>query len=564
MAKSLSIVLLLILVLAVGFLLGRNSKAKGEKHADFPLVSRSFSDEESSSSSEDADVLETGSAAQIASSTEPDDAQSAQSSKTASNSSHNLETHPYLEGELILKPKEGTSRAELIALLKESGIAVIGDIPELDLIRISLPDDMKVVDAEKFLKEKDEISETVRNAPVTLEPGPTAESIRIGEPVRFSALKLMSGENVGKGKDGDGILVAVLDTGVDSSHPALAGQTFGGYDVVGDMAYQSDNNGHGTACASLIAGKGGSESISGVAPKAKILPVKVMDDTGKSDGFAIAKGIVYAVEQGAEIINLSLGTTAETSLLDSAIDYALGKGVLIVASSGNEGKEGENYPSSAEGVLCVGAVDAKLWKASFSNYGPKVDLVAPGVLVAAAAPNGGAVLMSGTSAAAPLVSGAAASLWSENRNWSADDIAQKLMAEADDLGSPGADDWYGAGLVNMHRLLRKGQEKDLALASLYFDPPELVQGGKTEMVAVFQNRGTGRIVDGAAVIKVDDSESKELLPHLEPGASCEIRKTIVLPEGRAKMEMYLEIKAETSSDERFENNGQRILISKEK
>ena len=557
MSKGVSLVLLLVLVLAIGFLLGRNVKTKGEGENTLPLAERGLSVKEKTPPGKIGGTYsETP--------TEPATVQNEESSQAKTAPSRAAGSSDYLEGELIIKPKEGVSRAELIAFLKDRGIAIIGDIPELDLIRISLPEDMKVVDAEKFLKERDSVSETVRNAPVTLEPGPTAETISQGEPVRFSALKLMSGENVGKGKDGDGILVAVLDTGVDGSHPSLAGQTFGGYDVVGDMAYQSDNNGHGTACASLIAGKGGAENISGVAPKAKILPVKVMDDTGKSDGFAIAKGIVYAVEQGAEIINLSLGTTAETSLLDAAIDYALGKGVLIVASSGNEGKEGENYPSSADGVLCVGAVDAKLWKASFSNYGPKVDLVAPGVLVAAAAPQGGAVLMSGTSAAAPLVSGAAASLWSENRNLSADDVARKLMAEADDLGSPGADDWYGAGLVNMHRVLRKGQEKDLALASLYFDPPELVQGGKTEMVAVFQNRGTERIVDGAAVVKVDDRETKELLPYLEPGASCEIRKEITLPEGRAKTEMYLEIKAETSSDARYENNGQRISISRGK
>ena len=210
-------------------------------------------------------------------------------------------------------------------------------------------------------------------------------------PVGSSALKLMGGEIIGKGRDGDGILVAVLDTGVDDSNPSLTGQTFGGYDIVNDMAFVTDKNGHGTACASLIAGKGGEGGVLGAAPKAKILPVKVMDDSGKSDGFAIAKGIVYAVEKGAKVINLSLGTTSETTLLDSAIDYALGKGVLIVAASGNEGKEGENYPSTVDGVLCVGAIDGEKWKAAFSNYGPKVDLVAPGVLVAAAAPEGGVV-----------------------------------------------------------------------------------------------------------------------------------------------------------------------------
>ena len=561
MSKSVFIVLLCVLFLAVGFWLGRGKDGRaslqnGQRLPKVRETVKPVEDEEAGSVVSSADYAEGSSAAAGV----PDESAAAKKNAGAVKSVD----LPYIEGELILRPKEGVSRAELIALLKERGIAVIGDIPELDLIRVSLPDDMSVGDAQKFLKEKDAVSETVRNAPVTLEPAPAAENIRQGTPVGSSALKLMSGEILGKGRDGDGILVAVLDTGVDDGNPSLAGQTFGGYDIVNDMAFVTDKNGHGTACASLIAGKGGEGGVLGAAPKAKILPVKVMDDSGKSDGFAIAKGIVYAVEKGAKVINLSLGTTSETTLLDSAIDYALGKGVLVVAASGNEGKEGENYPSTVDGVLCVGAIDGEKWKAAFSNYGPKIDLVAPGVLVAAAAPEGGAVLMSGTSAAAPLVSGAAASVWSENPNWSAEKVAEKLMAEADDLGSPGADDWYGSGLVNLYRALRTIKEKDLALASLYFDPPELIQGESTEMVAVFQNRGTERIVDGAAVIKIDEKEEKVLLPYLEPGASAEVRRSINLPEGRAKREMYLEIRADASSDARFENNGKRILISQGK
>ena len=561
MSKSVFIVLLCVLFLAVGFWLGRGKDGRaslqnGQRLPKVRETVKPVEDEEAGSVVSSADYAEGSSAAAGV----PDESAAAKKNAGAVKSVD----LPYIEGELILRPKEGVSRAELIALLKERGIAVIGDIPELDLIRVSLPDDMSVGDAQKFLKEKDAVSETVRNAPVTLEPAPAAENIRQGTPVGSSALKLMSGEILGKGRDGDGILVAVLDTGVDDGNPSLAGQTFGGYDIVNDMAFVTDKNGHGTACASLIAGKGGEGGVLGAAPKAKILPVKVMDDSGKSDGFAIAKGIVYAVEKGAKVINLSLGTTSETTLLDSAIDYALGKGVLVVAASGNEGKEGENYPSTVDGVLCVGAIDGEKWKAAFSNYGPKIDLVAPGVLVAAAAPEGGVVLMSGTSAAAPLVSGAAASVWSENPNWSAEKVAEKLMAEADDLGSPGADDWYGSGLVNLYRALRTIKEKDLALASLYFDPPELIQGESTEMVAVFQNRGTERIVDGAAVIKIDEKEEKVLLPYLEPGASAEVRRSINLPEGRAKREMYLEIRADASSDARFENNGKRILISQGK
>ena len=460
------------------------------------------------------------------------------------------EAASYLEGELLLRLREGQSMAALLAFLKDNGINVAGELPELGLIRVILPEGLKVPEAEKLLGEGG-LAETIRNAPVTIEPSPT--SLAAAAPVRDNALALMSGTEINLGRGGENILVAVLDTGVDEEHPFLAGKTLGGYNFVDDMAFQKDNNGHGTACASLVLQ---------TAPRAKILPVKVMSEKGISDGFSIAKGLVYAVKQGAKIINLSLGTTDETTLLDEAVNYAQENGVLIVASSGNEGKESENYPSSLNGVLCVGAIDGEKWKAPFSNSGPNVDLVAPGVLVAAAAPGGGYVLMSGTSASSPLVAGGAAALWSEHPNWTPAQISEKLLENADDLGAAGADDWYGAGLINLHRLLRQKDEYDLALTSLFFDPPKLIQGQTTEAVVVLQNQGTSTITDGSVVITVDGKEEESPLPKLAPNESCEFRKIIRLPEVRVQREMIVEIKAKTKkNDERYENNARRILIS---
>ena len=562
MSRTVFIVLLCAFLLAVGFLLGRRSREDGRSLTAGSPASQSFRSEAAQDSRKPP--LKKDEAAAPVSASYQGSEESGASSEKLENDGQNS-GNAYLEGELILRPKEGVSMAQLIAFLKEKGIAVIGDIPELGLVRVVLPDDLSVPQAEKFLKGKDEIADTVRNAPVSLDPLPNdPSSLAQARPVGSSALRMMSVDESGTFRNGDGILVAVLDTGVDETHPALAGQTISGYDFVNDMAYQKDLNGHGTACASLIAGRGG-ENISGTAPMAKILPVKVMDDKGKSDGFSVAQGIIYAVKKGAKIINMSLGTSSETNLLDEALNYAMDHDCLVVAASGNEGKEGENYPANLEGVLCVGAVDGEKWKAPFSNYGSKVDLVAPGVFVAAASLNGGTVLMSGTSSAAPLISGAAASLWSENPNWSASLVAEKLMAEADDLGSPGADDWYGSGLVNLHRARRKTQENDMALTSLYFDPPNLVQGQSVTMVAVFQNQGTERVSDGSAIIKVDSKTKEILLPALDPGASCEVREDLALPEGRAKREMYLEVKVETKRTEaRLDNNGQRIVISERK
>ena len=194
MSKSVFIVLLCVLFLAVGFWLGRGKDGRASLQNGRPLPKAGAA----AKAPADEDALPEVSSANYAEGSSAAAGVPYESAATKKNAGAVKSVDlPYIEGELILRPKEGVSRAELIALLKERGIAVIGDIPELDLIRVSLPDDMSVGDAQKFLKEKDAVSETVRNAPVTLEPAPAAENIRQGTPVGSSALKLMSGEILG-------------------------------------------------------------------------------------------------------------------------------------------------------------------------------------------------------------------------------------------------------------------------------------------------------------------------------------------------------------------------------
>ena len=207
MSKSVFIVLLCVLFLVIGFWLGRGKDngptvQNGQLLPKVRETTKPVEDEEAGSVVSSADYAEGVPAAASGS-----DESAAVKKTAAAVKSSDL---PYIEGELILRPKEGVSRAELIALLKERGIAVIGDIPELDLIRVSLPDDMKVGDAQKFLKEKDAVSETVRNAPVTLEPAPVAENIKQGTPVGSSALKLMGGEIKVRSEYGKGSTFSVI------------------------------------------------------------------------------------------------------------------------------------------------------------------------------------------------------------------------------------------------------------------------------------------------------------------------------------------------------------------
>ncbi|MEW1723104.1 S8 family serine peptidase, partial [Streptomyces sp. NPDC093109] len=255
----------------------------------------------------------------------------------------------------------------------------------------------------------------------------------------------------GAGYDGTGVKIAVLDTGVDQTHPDLKGVEIAQKDFSGS-GNTVDHFGHGTHVASIAAGSGAKSGgkYKGVAPGAKIIDAKVLDDDGFGDDSGIIAGMQWAADQGARIANLSLGgeDTADVDPLEAAVDkLSAEKNILFVIAAGNEGPDAETVgsPGSAASALTVGAVDRKDKIADFSSVGPtadgslKPDITAPGVdIVAAKAAKGvigdpaadGYVSMSGTSMATPHVAGAAAILAQEHPDWTGQRIKQALTASA--------------------------------------------------------------------------------------------------------------------------------------
>ena len=273
---------------------------------------------------------------------------------------------------------------------------------------------------------------------------------------------------------GKGVTVAVIDTGVDGSHPDLAGNVLRGTDVSG-VGSEDGWQGlgaepmHGTEVASLIAGHGhdtqGYSAIAGqpgkptgmigVAPDAKILPISLNMGTtgGKSIDEQIPAAVRYAVDHGAQIINMSIGSnkTSWPQSWDEAFVYAEQKGVLIVAAAGNRGSglTQVGAPATIPGVLTVGGIDRnKQVSEGSSTQGISIAVVAPSTDMIAAAPGNGYMLWSGSSAAAPLVTGVAALLKQKYPKESAAQLAQRLIASADDAGVPGRDPVYGYGILN--------------------------------------------------------------------------------------------------------------------
>lgn len=251
------------------------------------------------------------------------------------------------------------------------------------------------------------------------------------------------------------VTIAILDTGVDFSHPDLFVRILPGYDFVNNDADPQDDNGHGTHVAAIAAAStDNGEGVAGVNWGANILPVKVLNASGNGTYANVAAGIVWATDHGAQVINLSLGGPTPSFVLNDAVNYAYQRGVILVASTGNAGIPAVLYPAAYDPVIAVGATDSTNSWAGFSNYGPEVDVVAPGVNIYSAFLGGGYGYRSGTSMAAPHVSGFAALLWGIPGNGPAR-IRTLIESNTLDLGSPGWDEYFGYGLIQMDTAIQQ-------------------------------------------------------------------------------------------------------------
>ena len=261
---------------------------------------------------------------------------------------------------------------------------------------------------------------------------------------------------------GQGVIVAVIDTGVDATHPDLVGRVLAGYSTVSNQELpegeQNDVYGHGTHVAAIIAGDDDKDGVVGIAPESTILPIQALGSGGSGDDRTVADAIDYAVRNGAHVINLSLGGEVSPfenggSISCAAVEAAFAAGVVVVVSSGNAGGYGnpKNQPASCKGALSVAAVDETLTRTYFSSFDNSVRISAPGRRIVSAIPTGPLLpyeQWDGTSMAAPHVAGVAALLRAAYPQWSAQQIVDRILATATDLGALGLDTETGAGLVD--------------------------------------------------------------------------------------------------------------------
>ena len=308
--------------------------------------------------------------------------------------------------QIMIQFEPGTTRQQRIQYIQSIGGKVTREINALDTLVVNVPSEV----ADRPLPESPVVATSEPDYYVTAldDPpaGPSNDPLYeqqwalpvIGAPEAWASLPA----------DAPKITVAVIDSGVCADHPDLSGRILNGWDFLEQDAIPQDDFGHGCAVSGVIAANlNDGIGIAGVAPNAQIMPLRVLNAQGVGSYSDVAAAIVYATDNGAQIINLSLGGSSSSSTLESAINYADSHGVMVIAAAGNTGGS-VLYPAAYEPVIAVASVDRDLQRSSFSSYGPEIDLLAPGRDILTTKRDGSYGLVSGTSFAAPHVAGVAA------------------------------------------------------------------------------------------------------------------------------------------------------------
>ncbi|WP_309386130.1 S8 family peptidase [Cerasicoccus frondis] len=431
-------------------------------------------------------------------------------------------TGDVIPNEVILQFEDKAALNEAIRILTKAGVPMTDSIGSLGMLRVELPpgglDRLRDLLGVRIIDTSDNLRVALPE-PINA-PSDGAHLQAFGDD--WIAL-LGAPDDISDW--GKGVRIAVIDSGV-TNHPALRGARINRYALIEELVA----NGHGNAVTSLIVGNGDLGQPRGLAPAAEILAYQAMgEDSGNT--FTIAKGIVDAVDHGANIINLSLGGWGDTPAIRNAVAYATDKGVVIVAAVGNDRLDQITYPAAYPDVIAVTSVDAGLHWAEYPNAGLRgewPDIAAPGVGLPAAYNDNDNILFSGTSAATPVVSAAIAAYMSETGS-SAVEAADVVLKQASDRGEPGSDPFLGDGVLDLARVMRAEERGivDLAVTDHYVDAALANNAGLPVRIGI-QNRGTTVVNRPVLTLMIGAQNNRSTIQFgpIAPGQVVEYEATI--------------------------------------
>lgn len=348
----------------------------------------------------------------------------------------------WVPGRILVQPRPGLPAAELDKILKAHGGKRAGKIDGIDVHIIQLPPTAseKAVTAllakNKYLKFA-ELDPIVTAAATVNDPyySKAWHLPKIGAPAAWD------------NSWGDGVIIAVLDTGLNDNHEDIVGRTVPGWNFYDNNSDTSDVHGHGTAVAgAAVAGTNNGMGVAAIAGNACIMPVRVADANAQATGSAIAKGLVWAADNGAKVANISYHGIPGNLTVQSAAKYMKNKGGLVVVAAGNT--SAEIVSPADDSMIFVSATDANDVKTSWSSWGNYVDLAAPGVSIYTTDRGGSYRTASGTSLSSPIVAGVVGLMMAANPRLGPADIERVLFTTAKDLGSVVFDSYYGYGRVD--------------------------------------------------------------------------------------------------------------------
>ncbi|MCW5940100.1 MAG: peptidase S8 [Fimbriimonadaceae bacterium] len=356
----------------------------------------------------------------------------------------------FVDGEVLVKFREGS---QIVSNLENAriGATPVETLRALGVQRVQLPRTMSVGAAVAFY----------RTLPFVefAEPNYIARTFQVTPndpryPNQYALPKISAPTGWTVTTGSSSVVIAIVDTGIDKNHTDLNSKFVAGYDFVNNDSDPDDDNGHGTHCAGIAAAvTNNANGVAGVDWNARLMGVKVLNASGSGSFSAISNGITWAADNGAKVISLSLGASSGSSTLESAVNYAWNRNVVVVAAAGNSNTSSPSYPAFYTNCIAVGSTDQNDARSSFSNFGASwVDVAAPGTSILSTYDGNTYATLSGTSMACPAVAGLAGLLWAKNGLGSTNtSIRAAIEDNCDPVGT-----WVAKGRINVARALGAG------------------------------------------------------------------------------------------------------------